>query len=267
LSPYNTFTPPFVSQATFEKGQLHGKWTVTDAQQRKIHEIEFVEGERHGAATWFYPSGQTMLEAQYEHGRAHGELRHHSSDGQLLAKETYESGRKLAPKIDYHDAQQLLKKTEATILHAALVIKTPDNWDKLTLAVFESRGQDEKHGPFLAWHENGQIARQGEFRYDLPVGKFQYWYANGQKQMDGSYVDGRPDGEWIWWHENGLKSIAGSYRDGSPAGLWQWWKATGKLAFKNELGNTDPLVGPTPEVESEDRQAKVRLAEPPVELR
>jgi antitoxin component YwqK of YwqJK toxin-antitoxin module len=208
-----------------------------------------------------------MLQAQYDHGRAHGELFHFGTDGQVLAKETYEEGRKLAPKVEYHDARQLVKKSEALYLHAALVIKSPDNWDKLTLAVFEARGQDEKHGPFLAWHENGQTARQGEFRYDLPVGKFQYWYANGQKQMDGSYVDGRPDGPWIWWHENGLKSIAGAYTDGAPSGLWQWWKATGKLAYKNELGNDKPLVGPTPEAEGEEREAKVRLADPVIEVR
>lgn len=87
-APYHSFTPPFVSQATFLRGQLHGKWTVSDAKQRKIHEIEFVEGERHGPATWFYPSGQGMLLAQYDHGLASGELLQYGPDSQLLAKET-----------------------------------------------------------------------------------------------------------------------------------------------------------------------------------
>ena len=265
-APYHTFTPPFVSQATFAKGHLHGKWTIADAKQRIAHEIEFVEGERHGAAVWYYPGGQVMLQAQYDHGRVHGDVLHYGPDSQLLAKETYESGRKLAPKIEYHDAQLLVKKSEAMYLHAALTIKTPDNWDRLTLAVFESRGQDEKHGPFTAWHTNGQLARQGEFRYDLPVGTFRYWYANGQKQMEGTYVDGRQQGSWTWWHENGLKSIAGEYRDAAPIGSWSWWQASGKLAHKSDL-SPQPLVGPTPEAESEPREAKVRLADPVVELR
>ncbi len=264
--PYRNFTPPFISQATFQRGQLHGKWLITDAKQRKIHEIAFVEGERNGAATWYYPSGQVMLQAQYEQGRATGELAHFGVDSQLIAKEMYELGRKIAPRIEYYDERQQTKRFEATFLHAALAIRTPDDWDTATLAVFEPRGQDEKHGPFTAWHPNGQLARQGEFRYDLPVGTFIYWYPNGQKQMEGTYIDGRQEGGWTWWHENGLKAISGSYRDATAIGLWQWWEPTGKLAQKADLSER-PIAGPPPEPDAEPGEAKVRMAEPVVEVR
>ena len=263
--PYRNFTPPFISQATFLRGQLHGKWQITDAKQRKIHEITFVEGERNGAATWYYPSGQVMLQAQYEQGRATGELAHYGVDSQLIAKETYELGRKIAPRIEYYDERQQTKRFEATFLHAALAIRTPDDWDTASLAVFEPRGQDEKHGPFTAWHPNGQLARQGEFRYDLPVGTFLYWYPNGQKQMEGTYIDGRQDGQWTWWHENGLKAISGAYRDATAIGLWQWWEPTGKLAQKADLSER-PIAGPPPEPDTEPHEAKVRMAEPVVEV-
>ena len=266
-APYSNFTPPYVSQATFSRGQLAGKWVITDAKERKVHELEFEAGERHGNSTWFYPSGQVMLQAKYDHGRASGEVVQYGPDSTVVARENYEEGRKLAPKIDYYDPQQLAKKSEAMYLHAALHVKSPDNWDTCTLAVFEARGQDEKHGPFTAWHKNGQLARQGEFRYDLPVGKFLYWYPNGQKQMEGTYVDGRQDGPWIWWHENGLKSIAGDYDHATPIGVWQWWQASGKLAQKADLSERSQ-VGPTPQPDDEEpRQSKVKLAEPVVEVR
>jgi antitoxin component YwqK of YwqJK toxin-antitoxin module len=265
-SPYSSFTPPFVSQATFSHGQLNGKWIVADAKERKVHELEFEAGERHGDSIWYYPSGQVMLQAKYDHGRASGEVIQYGPDSSIVAREVYEEGRKLAPKIDYYDAQQLNKKSEALYLHATLHVKTPDNWDTCTLAVFESRGQDEKHGPFTAWHKNGQLARQGEFRYDLPVGKFLYWYPNGQKQMEGTYVDGHQDGQWTWWHENGLKSIAGEYENATPIGVWQWWQASGKLAQKSDLSERSQ-VGPVPQPEEEPRQSKVKLAEPVVEPR
>lgn len=265
-SPYSSFTPPFISQATFSRGQLSGKWIITDAKERKVHEIEFEAGERHGDSVWYYPSGQSMLQAKYDHGRASGEVIQFGPDSTVVAREVYEEGRKLAPKIDYYDTQQLAKKSEALYLHATLHVKTPDNWDACTLAVFESRGQDEKHGPFTAWHRNGQLARQGEFRYDLPVGKFLYWYPNGQKQMEGTYVDGRQDGPWIWWHENGLKSIAGEYDNATPIGVWQWWQASGKLSQKADLSERSQ-VGPVPQPEEEPKQSKVKLAEPVVEVR
>ncbi|MEX2176957.1 MAG: hypothetical protein WD872_21525 [Pirellulaceae bacterium] len=265
-APYHSFTPPFVSQATFVRGNLHGKWLVTDAKQRKVHELEFEEDERHGPSTWYYPSGQVMLSAQYDRDRAHGEMVQYDSDSQVAAKEIYENGRKLAPKTEYHDARQLTKRSESMYLFATLVAKTPDDWNTATLAEFESRGQDEKHGPFTAWHNNGQLARQGEFRYDLPVGQFTYWYPNGQKQMEGTYIDGRQQGQWTWWHENGLKSIGGEYHDGGPVGPWSWWLASGKLSQRADLSEK-PLAGPTPEAEPETREAKIRLAEPVVELR
>ena len=261
-SPYNSFTPPFVSQATFTSGKLQGKWIITDAKERKVHEIEFEAGERHGNSTWFFPSGQAMLQAKYDHGRASGEVIQYGPDSSVVARETYEDGRKLAPKIDYYDAQQQQKKSEALYLHAALTVKAPDNWDMCKLATFEGRGQDEKHGPFTAWHKNGQLARQGEFKYDQPVGKFLYWYPNGQKQMEGEYIDGRQEGQWTWWHENGLKSISGQYENATPIGLWQWWQASGKLSQKADLSER-AAVGPVPEPDDEEpRQSKVKLAEP-----
>ncbi len=271
-SPYNSFTPPFVSQATFSHGKLQGKWIITDAKERKVHEIEFEAGERHGSSTWFFPSGQAMLQAKYDHGRASGEVIQYGPDSSVVARETYEEGRKLAPKIDYYDGQQQAKKSEALYLHAALAVKSPDNWDMCKLATFEGRGQDEKHGPFTAWHKNGQLARQGEFKYDQPVGKFLYWYPNGQKQMEGEYIDGRQVGQWTWWHENGLKSISGQYENATPVGLWQWWQTSGKLSQKADLSERAQIgsqsqVGPVPEPEEEEpRQAKVKLAEP-VEVR
>jgi antitoxin component YwqK of YwqJK toxin-antitoxin module len=264
--PYRTFTPPFVSQATFKNGRLSGKWIITDAKERKVHELTFQEGERNGPSVWYYPSGQVLQTGEYVGGRAHGDFVQYGESGDSVSRESYQEGRKLAPRIDYYDGAQLVKKTEAMILHAPLVMKSADDWESATLAVFESRGQDEKHGGYTAWHKTGQIARQGEFRYDLPVGKFLYWYANGQKQLDGDYVDGRQHGDWTWWHENGLKSISGSYENGQPVGTWSWWQASGKLAQRADLSEKG-IAGPQPEVEPETRQAKVRLAEPVAEMR
>jgi len=273
-APYKDFSAPFISQATFHAGQFHGKWTITDSKQRKVHEIEFSDGERHGKATWFYPNGAIMLQAQYEHGRVNGDVMKFGPDSSLLAQENYQAGRKLAPRVEFHDAERKIKKLETVVLHGSLAIKAPDNWDTCTLAAFEVRGVDEKHGPFSTWHPNGQIAKQGEFRYNLPVGKVTYWFENGQLQMEGMYVDGRQEGVWTWWHANGQKAITGEYRDATPIGKWNWWQADGKLAQRADLSNR-PLAAPspTPEADSEMREAKqqqlrqLQLIEPGLPMR
>jgi antitoxin component YwqK of YwqJK toxin-antitoxin module len=258
-APYKDFTPPFISQANFHNGQLHGKWMISDSKQRKAHEIEFCDGQRNGKATWYYPNGAIMLQTQYEHGRVNGDVMKFAPDTTLIAQENYQAGRKLAPKVEFHDAERTIKKLETTFLHGPLAVKTPDNFDACTLAVFETRGTDERHGAFTAWHKNGQLSKQGEFRYNLPVGKIDFWFENGQKQMEGRYVDGRQEGVWTWWHANGQKSIAGEYHDGNPVGKWTWWQATGKVAQRTDMSSRPlPAPSPVPEADAETREAKVR---------
>jgi len=261
-APYKDFTAPFVSAATFHADRLHGRWTISDGRQRKVHEIEFTDGERHGKAIWYYPSGTVMLEAIYEHGSVNGDVLKFAPDSSLLGRENFQTGRKLAPKVEFYDAAQQVKKLEAVYLHALLVIKTPDSWERGALAVFENRGHDERHGAFALWHPNGQLARQGEFRYDHPVGPVNYWFANGQKQLEGQYVDGKQQGVWTWWHENGQKAITGEYHDGAAVGQWSWWNAAGKVAQKTDLTGERAAVPQTPEAETELREAKLQLVEP-----
>jgi antitoxin component YwqK of YwqJK toxin-antitoxin module len=249
-SPYREFHAPFTSQVTFVNGELHGKWTISDAKQRKISEIEFVNGARHGKAVWFYPNGTLLSQATYDHGRVHGDVMKWGPDASLLGKENYTHGRKLAPKVEFYDAEH--KRSEIYYLHAPLVVKTPDNFHTATLATFEQRGQDEKFGSFRIWHNNGQLARQGEFRYNLPVGKATWYFSNGQKQMEGSYVDGKQDGTWTWWHANGLKQIAGDYQDGVPVGKWSWWKEDGKLAQRSDMSGAKVANIPAPTPEPDD---------------
>jgi len=249
-SPYKEFQAPFISQASFVNGQLDGKWTITDLKQRKISEIEFADGQRHGKAAWYYPNGTLLSQATYEKGRVHGDVMKWGADASLLAKETYTHGRKLAPKVEYYDGEH--KRSEILYLHAPLVVKTFDNFSTASLAVFEQRGADEKYGPFRIWHQNGQLARQGEFRYNLPVGKTTWFYSNGQKQMEGDYVDGKQDGTWTWWHQNGLKQISGEYRDGVAVGMWSWWKEDGKLANRSDMAAAKVANIPAPLPDSDE---------------
>lgn len=249
--PYRDFQAPFTSTASFIDGQLEGKWIISDLKQRKISEIEFADGQRHGKASWFYPNGTLLSQATYDKGRVHGDVMKWGPDASLLGKENYTHGRKLAPKVEYYDAEH--KRSEILFLHAPLVVKTFDNFHTATLAVFEQRGADEKFGPFRIWHPNGQLARAGEFRYNLPVGKAVWFYSNGQKQMEGVYVDGKQEGTWTWWHQNGLKQIQGDYSEGVAIGKWHWWKEDGKLAQRSDMAaaKVANIPAPTPEPEEE----------------
>lgn len=260
--PYKDFDAPFITAVSYENDRLQGSWTITDARGRKVHEIRFANGERDGDAVWYFTSGAIYSKSSYQNGVVTGEVVRYAPTGAVLGRENYAEGRNQAPKIEYYDGTR--KKSEVTYLHAPLVVKTADDPMSATLATFESRGREERNGVFKTWHPNGQIARQGEYRYNLPVGKATWWFANGQKQMEGTYVDGKQDGHWTWWHENGIKSISGDYKDGVPAGSWVWWKDTGKVAQKADMSADNSRVSrvPTPPPDSEPVESSLELVAP-----
>ena len=228
-APFNAFTSPFISQAVFEDGNLHGTWMIYDAKQRKICEWPYEDGERHGKWTWWYPSGRKMQEVTYEHGDVEGEVFQWNAASRLVAKSMYEEGRRLEKKTVYHPDSQRQKKTEGMYLFAKRVPQSPDNWWNARLAPEKPVGKDEKHGFWTSWHPNGQEKMRGKYRYDVEVGKFTWWHSNGQKSVEGTFENGKRHSKWTWWHPNGQKSAQGQFSYGGQNGRWIYWNPTGKV--------------------------------------
>jgi antitoxin component YwqK of YwqJK toxin-antitoxin module len=61
-----------------------------------------------------------------------------------------------------------------------------------------------RHGLFVAYHENGSVASEGE------------------------YLDGKEDGLWRDYHPNGKLAAEGRYVDGKEEGIWRYFDSTGK---------------------------------------
>ena len=226
--PFNQFQEPFVSEAIFEDGQLHGKWTIYDAKQRKVTEWEFSEGERHGLSSWFYATGHKLREIPHRDGAIHGEWIEWDVNGEPTMRDEYQDGRKIAVKAQFYKGNKV-KQSEGTYLFAKIVPKTADDWWAAIPAEFTAIGEDERHGLWVSWFPNGQKQMSGEYRNDVEVGRFTWWYATGQKATEGEYKIGKPHGEWNWWHQNGQKSTHGLYALGNPTGRWSGWDETGRL--------------------------------------
>ena len=238
--PYEQFINPFISQAAFKAGRLHGAWTIYDSKMHKISQWHFVDGRRHGTSTWWHATGKKMREVTYRDGEIEGQLLVWNPDGALKTKETYQDGRKLAEKVTHHNGGQ--KKSAGTYLFAKEVEQTPDDWWNCKPAVNTKSGRDEKHGPATAWYANGQRQVEGAYEQDVPLGRFIWWHENGQKALEGSFDDGKQDGPWSWWYPSGQKSIEGYYVSGAPTGRWTWWKEDGKVAQSADLSSSNSIV-------------------------
>lgn len=235
--PYTKFTPPFVSQAEFKDGQLHGAWTISDSKQHKISEWNFVNGQRHGLSVWYHPNGKKLREITYKDGSVDGEAFEYSESGQVSKRDNFMQGRQPALQTEkYPDGA---KKTQGMYLRAPLVIKTPDDWWNALPAVFTSVGKVERHGEWTTWYPNGQEQLRGHFQNDKEDGVFVWWYPNGQKSAEGEYRAGQQQGTWVWWHTNGQKSSEGDYRDGDQIGRWTVWNDQGRVTQASEHVGTE----------------------------
>lgn len=238
--PYQQFSGPFLSRATFKRGQLDGHWTIYDRQNRKVSEWQFADGKRHGKSTWWHANGRKMREATFIDGTLDGQLQEWSAEGVLRLNDTFQAGRKLAKRLkQYPDGK---KKSEAVYLFAKEVVQTPDDWWNCKLLVTAPAGSDEKHGPFVSWHPNGQRQLEGAYEHGLQVGTFTWWRPNGQQQLQGSFVAGKQHGVWTWWYGNGQKQIQGEYANGNPTGKWSWWREDGKVARAADLTGGEGVV-------------------------
>jgi len=260
--PYTQFEAPFLSQASFDNGELHGSWGIYDVQNRKIVDWQFKEGERHGTQTWYYPNANKMRTIIYEHGTVNGQLALWDINGELIREETYQHGRKHEEQTTYFkDSNE--KKTHGEYLHPKLVKVSNDDWWNARPATFEAEGKTIKHGPWTAWHPNGQVAVEGRFEYDLPVGQFVWWYSNGQKAQEGTYEAGHASGSWVWWHVNGQRKTSGSYDAGAPMGPWTWWKLDGKLTNRADFSEAAANIATRPETSNPSSSRRAATAPQP----
>jgi hypothetical protein len=95
--------------------------------------------------------------------------------------------------------------------------------------ILDAEGNYIKHGPAVAWYENGQKAGEMTFQHDKPSGKTLAWFESGKKKLHGQSTDGLATGVWTEWYENGQKESEGEYVEGERHGQWSFWEPEGKL--------------------------------------
>ncbi len=67
-----------------------------------------------------------------------------------------------------------------------------------------------RHGLFTAFHRNGGIASEGQYRH------------------------GAEEGTWRSYHENGNLAAKGKYHSGTESGLWRFWTSDGLLESEDK---------------------------------
>jgi antitoxin component YwqK of YwqJK toxin-antitoxin module len=244
---YAGFDSPFLSEAGFHQGKLHGVWKVTDARGRPASFVRYAAGEREGLSEWWYASGRLSQQAEYRRGRLHGELVRWNAGGEELFRRGFDDAREIVMQTASYPGGQ--RRESLTLLTAPLTLDSRDDWWTGHRGTHRPEGSDERHGMTALWHANGQIARHGAFEHDLPIGTHTWWFAQGQKAVRGDFLDGHAEGEWVWWRPSGQERARGHFHCGLPVGEWCWTRLDGSTIIASgdqviAASNTRTLPSP-----------------------
>ena len=73
-----------------------------------------------------------------------------------------------------------------------------------------------KDGPWVYFHENGQLLHKSTYKNGKKEGPWVKCYENGQLWKKGTYKDGKEEGPWVSYSEDGTvdNELTGTYKDG-----------------------------------------------------
>ena len=71
-------------------------------------------------------------------------------------------------------------------------------------------------GPWVSYHENGQLLSEGAFKNGKTEGPWVYYWDNGQLGSKGDYKNGKREGPWVDYNRDGTvdEENTGTYKNG-----------------------------------------------------
>jgi len=82
---------------------------------------------------------------------------------------------------------------------------------------------DEKHGEWIVYWNNGQLHYKGEYINGKHHGDWVWYHINGQLYSKGEYINGEQHGDCVMYFSDGQLRFKGSYNNGKRVGMWKEW--------------------------------------------
>lgn len=249
--PYNKFKAPFQSTAEFTDGTMNGVWTITDKDGKKISEIQLLHGKRHGIATWYHTNGTALWQSEYKNGLLDGVFTEKDAAGKLVRQTQFINGQKSEKKSEQYANKK--PKLEFQLLTPAQLPTSLDDWTTTTLATYDVKGEETKHGTYTVYYENGSIRSQANYRNGVQDGDFVGYFPNNQREVQGSYRNGKQQGKWSWWHENGMRKAIANYEQGSLTEPSLAWNDQGERTESADMPKSQPVSTQAPDQSTSSR--------------
>ena len=87
----------------------------------------------------------------------------------------------------------------------------------------------EKDGPWVEYHDNGQLSWKATYKNGKLDGPSVSSHDNGQVFRERNYKNGKLDGPWVRYHDNGQLRWEGTVKDGKREGPWVYYNEDGAV--------------------------------------
>lgn len=98
---------------------------------------------------------------------------------------------------------------------------------------YRSIRPDDREGTFTWFYANGQKQQECQYKNNQFHGLFQEWYENGQNKTRQNFNENIPDGPWKTWRQDGTPQLDAQYSKGEKHGFFITHYANGQIARKD----------------------------------
>ena len=178
------------SEVDFHIDQYNGK--TNSYYENGAIEDEYVYKYNNPEGTWhsYFEDGTLMISSEWQNGEYHGEIKFYSPKGKLQIVEFYEYGKIIG--YTYHDK----------------------NGKEIPMIPLEN-----ETGKVVSYYDNGQIAREYEYKNENLIGKYTSYHYDGTFQNVRNFVADEREGLSTYYYPNGSIKRETEYLNGSKHGI------------------------------------------------
>lgn len=139
-----------------------------------------------------HPNGKTKYEGQIKGGKIDGICKTYFESGNIESNVNYNDGKVLGQSIFYYDNDEQQKKAEITF-----------------------NDEEQIHGEYFEYYENGSKKVIIEFEEGKANGDAQFYYDSGNIKIEGKYKEGSKGGKWKYFSEDGNELTKEKWKKGN----------------------------------------------------
>jgi antitoxin component YwqK of YwqJK toxin-antitoxin module len=214
------------------EGSRNGQYKTYDRQGNLILEGNFLNGQLHGDNIGYYPAGGVQHRFTYKEGKKIGTNYEYYPNGEIKTKEIGTNNGNDLTQLSYDENRTLQteKKFRNEKPHGTWTIYFPGS---KVPRIKETYDEGNLTGIRYTYHENGKIAHEESYKFNLLAGPFTTYFENGQLESSGEYRNNRKHGLFTAYYPSGKIREQGEYVADRKHKEWKEFDEEGNL--KNAL--------------------------------